>query len=140
MKVLYNDPKNSLKYNKWFDENGKYDIWYESATMLFNYKEENIPIELINFLDKWKDKINEYRKTYRELYPVKLAHIEFIYKDVLYSIYPTTIGATYKSSFMSDKEYDVSWDSLFEVYEREIRDDLEKELGVKHSRYYGFLD
>ena len=41
---------------------------------------------------------------------------------------------------MSDEEYEVSWDSLFEEYEHEIRIDLEKELGVKHSRYWGMLD
>ena len=41
---------------------------------------------------------------------------------------------------MSEEEYEVSWDSLFEEYEREIRDDLEKELGVIHSRYQGMLD
>ena len=41
------------------------------------------------------------------------------------------------TDFMSNE---VSWDSLFEEHEREIRDDLEKELGVKHSRYWGMLD
>ena len=37
-------------------------------------------------------------------------------------------------------KYEVSWDSLFEEYQCEIRDGLEKELGVKHSRYWGMLD
>ena len=71
---------------------------------------------------------------------MKLAHIEFIYKDVVYAIYPKNVSATYKTNFMSEEEYEVSWDSLFEEYQREIRDDLEKELGVKHSRYWGMLD
>lgn len=49
-------------------------------------------------------------------------------------------SASYKIDFMSDEEYEVSWDSLFEEYQREIRNDLEKEQGVKHSRYFGMLD
>ena len=79
-------------------------------------------------------------KSYKEMYPVKLAKIDFIYKDVIYRIYPTTIKATYKSDFMSDEPYDVSWDSLFETYQREIRDDMKNELGIIYSRYTGFLD
>ena len=71
---------------------------------------------------------------------MKLSHIEFIYHDVVYVISPLNVSATYRTNFMSDEEYEVSWDSLFEEYEREIRDDLEKELGVKHSRYWGMLD
>ena len=69
-----------------------------------------------------------------------MAKIEFIYQDIVYCILPISISSTYKSSFMSDKEYDVSWDSLFEKYEKEIRDDLKKELNVNHSRYFGMLD
>ena len=50
-------------------------------------------------------------------------------------------GYTYMiSTKLGDEEYEVSWDSLIEEYEREIRDELEKELGVKHSRYIGMLD
>ena len=140
MKVYYTEPKDNKRYLKWFDNNGKYDIWYEKATMLFDYNEADIPLELKNFLDKWSKKIEEYKENYVELYPVKLAHIEFIYNDVVYSIYPNTIKATYMTSFLSDKEYEVEWDSLFETYQRKIRDDMEKELGVKYSRYWGFLD
>ena len=127
--------------NKWYDDNGSFDIWYLRVTNIYsNYNEMELPIELVEFLNKWCKKIDEYRKTYKELYPVKLAHIEFIYKDIIYNITPSTIKATYKSSFMSDEEYDVSWDSLFESYEKEIRDDMKESLGIVHSRYFGFLD
>ena len=44
------------------------------------------------------------------------------------------------TNFLSDEEYEASWDALFEEYQREIRDDLEKTLGVEHSRYWGMLD
>ena len=108
--------------------------------MLYNYQNLDIPKELKLFLDNWNQKILEYKETYVELYPVKLAHIEFIYKDVIYSLYPSNVSATYMSTFMSDEPYEVSWDSLFETYQREIRDDMEKELGISHSRYFGFLD
>lgn len=139
MKVIYEEPKNSYKYNKWSVEDNL-NVWYERATSLQSYKIKDIPNELKEFLDKWNYKINEYKKTYREEYPVKLAKIEFIYKDIIYVIYPIDVSATYKSNFMSDSEYDVSWDSLFEKYEKEIRNDLKKDLGVKYSRYFGILD
>ena len=141
MKVIYKEPtKDKIKYNRWFDENGKFDIWYKDVIRLYNYQNLDIPGELKLFLDKWNKKILEYKETYIEMYPVKLAHIEFIYKEVVYSIYPMNVSASYKTDFMSDEEYEVSWDSLFEEYQREIRKDLETELGVKHSRYWGMLD
>lgn len=141
MKVTYIKPKcENYEYKRWFDNNGTFDIWYKDATMLYDYQNMKIPKELKEFLDKWNKKILEYKKTFIEQYPVKLAHIEFIYHDVVYVIYPLNVSATYRTNFMSDEEYEVSWDSLFEEYEREIRDDLEKELGVKHSRYIGMLD
>lgn len=140
MKVVYKEPKDGNHYNRWFDNNGTFDIWYSDVTMLYNYQNLDIPKELKLFLDNWNQKILEYKETYVELYPVKLAHIEFIYKDVIYSLYPSNVSATYMSTFMSDEPYEVSWDSLFETYQREIRDDMEKELGISHSRYFGFLD
>ena len=141
MKVLYNKPDNkNFEYKRWFDNNGNFDIWYKKETFLYNYQNMDIPNELKIFLDKWNKKILEYKQTFVEQYPVKLAHIEFIYNDVVYAIYPVNVSATYKTNFMSDEEYEVSWDALFEEYQREIRDDLEKELGVKHSRYWGMLD
>ena len=82
----------------------------------------------------------QIKETFIELYPVKHASIELIYNDVVYSIYPMNVSASYVTNFMSDEEYEVSWDALFEEYQREIRDDLEKELGVIHSRYFGMLD
>ena len=50
------------------------------------------------------------------------------------------MGATYETDFMSDKPYTVSWDSLFECYDKEIRDDMNATLGIERSRYFGFLD
>jgi len=141
MKVLYNKPENNnFEYKRWFDNNGNFDIWYKDSISLYDYQNLDIPNELKVFLDKWNKKILEYKESFIEQYPVKLAHIEFIYDDVVYAIYPMNVSATYTTSFMSDKEYEVSWDSLFEEYQSEIRDDLEKKLGVKHSRYWGMLD
>ena len=141
MKVTYIEPEcENFEYKRWFDNNGSFDIWYKCATSLYDYQNMNIPNELKRFLDKWNDKFLNYKETFIEQYPVKLAHIEFIYKDVVYAIYPMNISASYKTGFMSDEEYEVEWDSLFEAYQREIREDLEKELGVKHSRYWGMLD
>lgn len=141
MKVTYKKPKDeNFRYKRWFDNNGSFDIWYKDAVSLYDYQSLDIPIELKMFLDKWNEKILKYKETFVEQCPVKLAHIEFIYKDVVYAIYPESVSATYITSFMRDEEYEVSWDALFEEYQREIRDDLEKELGVKHSRYWGMLD
>lgn len=141
MKVIYKKPDNdNFEYKRWFDDNGSVDIWYKNAISLYDYQNLDIPNELKQFLDKWNNKILEYQKTFIERYPVKLARIEFIYDEVVYAIYPMNVSASYKTDFMSDEEYDVSWDSLFEEYEHEIRVDLEKELGVKYSRYWGMLD
>ena len=96
--------------------------------------------KLKTFLEKWTEKIKEYKKTYVEMYPVKLAEIKFIYQDIVYSINPYTVSATYMTNFLRNEYYEVEWDSLFETYQREIRDDLKKELGVKYSKYIGFLD
>lgn len=139
MKVVYKKPNDSL-YKRWFDNDGTFDIWYKDATMIFDYQSEDIPVELKLFLHKWSEKIQEYKKDFVELCPVKLAHIEFIYKDVVYAIYPKTVSATYKTSFLRNEEYEASWDALFEEYQREIRDDLKQQLNVEHSRYFGMLD
>lgn len=138
MRVIYKDPKDN-NYHKWVVDDSS-TVWYEDTTSLEDYNNKDIPVELKTFLDRWNNKINEYKKVYKEEYPVKLAKIEFIYKDFIYVIYPMSVSAIYKSNFMSDSEYDVSWDSLFEKYEKEIREDLNKELGVKYSRYFGMLD
>ena len=141
MKVTYNKPNNNnYEYKQWFDNNGTFDIWYKDAVSLYDYQNLDIPNELKMFLDKWNKKILESKETFIEQYSVKLAHIEFIYNDVVYAIYPMNVSASYKTDFMSDEEYEVSWDSLLEEYQREIRNDLEKELEVKHSRYFGMLD
>ena len=140
MKVIYKEPSDSFKYKRWFDDNGVYDIWYSNITKLIEYNNTNIPNELKLFLNKWIKKIEEYKKTYREEYPARDCHIEFIYKDSIYDICPMTIKATYTSDFMSDEEYEVSWDSLFEKYHNEIIEDLKNELDVKHYRYFGYLD
>lgn len=141
MKVSYKEPKqNNFKYKRWYDNNGTFDIWYKDAIMLYDYQNMDIPNELKLFLDKWNEKMLDYKAKFKEMYPVKLAHIEFIYEDVVYVIYPMNVSATYMTNFMSDEEYEVGWDSLFEEYQGKIRDDLEKELGVKHSRYFGMLD
>lgn len=141
MKVVYIKPSANLFFKQWKDDSGIYDIWYKNETEITNYKKmDDLPLELVSFLDKWTNKINEYKETYREEYPIKMAKIEFIYKEVVYRIVPTTINAVYQTDFMSDSFYDISWDSLFEKYEKEIREDLKKELGVIHSRYFGYLD
>lgn len=141
MKVIYTKPKDdNFEYKRWFDNNGKFDIWYKDVVSLYDYQYLDIPNELKLFLDKWNKKILEYKKTFIEQYPVKLAHIEFIYNYIVCAIYPMNVSATYTTSFMSDEEYEVSWDALFEEYQREIRNDLERELDVKHSRYFGMLD
>lgn len=136
MKVLYNNPNND-KYYKWIDENGVHDIWYEDLTRIYsNYNEMDIPQELKDFLEKWDNLMQNYKKDFTEMYPVKLAKILFIYNDYAYCIFPTTISATEISIFGKE----VEWDSLFEAYQKNIRDDLKKSLGVTYTRYIGFLD
>ena len=139
MKVVYDNPNDS-KYYQWIDNNGIHDIWYLEKTNIYDYKNCELPNELIIFLEKWNEKMKILRETFEEGYPVKLARIEFIYKDYIYSIFPSTISSMTKSIFKANEGFILPWDALFEAYQKDIRDDLEKELGVKYSKYIGFLD
>ena len=139
MKVLYNDP-NDKRYYKWMDNNGAHDIWYLEIESIYDYKKNGLDEKLVNFLNKWDNKIKKIRDEYIELYPVKRARIECIYNDIVYAIYPSTISATKLSNWLSNEYYEIPWDSLFESYQRDIRDDMEKELGIVYTKYIGFLD
>ena len=89
MRVIYTKPlEDEFKYNRWFDNNGTFDIWYKNVVSLHNYQNLDIPNELKLFLDKWNSKILEYKGKYIEQYPVKFAKIEFIYNDTVYALYP----------------------------------------------------
>ena len=62
MKVLYDNP-NNYKYYKWIDDNGVHDIWYEDLTRIYsNYNEMDIPQELKDFLGKWDNLMQNYKK------------------------------------------------------------------------------
>ena len=140
MSIYYGEkPSDDTLLYRWHENFNFFDIWYDDVTFIAHAK-ESLPAPLLDFIDRWRLKIKEYMKTYREMYPVKSAKIEFIYDDTVYALLPTAIGATYESSFMSDAPYEVSWDSLFEEYEKQIREDLARTLGVTHSRYSGYLD
>ena len=141
MSVYYsnNKPSDDPLLYRWHENFTFHDIWYDKVSFIVHPKED-LPAPILAFLERWREKIEEYKKTYREQYPVKLAKIEFIYEDTVYALFPPAVGATYETSFMSDAPYEVSWDSLFEEYEREIREDLAATLGVEHSRYSGCLD
>ena len=116
-------------------------MWYKNSFYITDdYRKQDIPKELVEFLDEWTIKIAEYKKAFVERYPVKNASIKFIYQEYVYEITPLTLLATYRTNFMSDEYYDVPWHSLFEEYQKAIRDDLETKLGVKYSNYIGFLD
>ena len=140
MSVYYGEkPSADASLCRWH-ENFKYlDIWYDEVISV-GRPGVMIPEPLSEFLAGWREKMKEYMKSYRESYPVKMAKIEFIYQDNVYAIYPKTVGATYESTFMSETPYEVSWDSLFEEYQKQIREELARCLGVTHSRYSGYLD
>ena len=140
MSVYYGEkPFDSASLYRWHENYNFLDIWYDEVTPVA-YPKEGLPAPLLAFVERWRMKIKEYMKTYRETYPVKSAKIEFIYEDTVYALFPQAVGATYETSFMSDTPYEVSWDSLFEEYEKQIREDLADTLGVTHSRYSGYLD
>ena len=141
MKIFYKKPKNDVKFSCFRDSRNEWEVWYEWEKVVYlSAPKENIPDELRAFIEKWTKKIQEYKKTFRELYPVKNAKIVFLYKDQVYYLYPMGVGATYESDFITGVMCEYDWDALFEEYQREIRDDMEKELGIKYSAYYGMLD
>ena len=146
MSVVYKDPKDNLKYCKWNDYFGNSEeVWYERNKVIYltgEYEKTNLPDQLIKFLKKWTKKIKENLKTFKEEYPVKDARIEFIYENECYRLEPKGVGAVSDTPhyyFFGD-EYFPEYHSLFEKYEAEIREDLENTLGVKYSRYLGYLD
>ena len=141
MSVYRNEkPKGNKLVYRWKEEDKLFDIWYDRIVPIRSACDEGLPAPLAAFLDDWNVRIKEYMTSFRERYPVKMAKIEFIYEDTAYAIYPKTVGATYESTFMSDTPYEVSWDSLFEEYEKQIREELASRLGITHSRYSGYLD
>lgn len=141
MKIFYQKPKDSIKYSCFRGSYNEWEVWYEWEKVVYiGNQKENIPDELRAFIEKWTGKIQEYKKTFREMYPVKNAEIVFVYKEQVYYLYPMAVGATYQSDFLTGEMHEYGWDALFEEYQREIRDDMKKELGVEYSAYYGMLD
>ena len=142
MNVLFTEPAAPHEYTLWTDERTGEKAWYRffEKIHVFDARDEKLPAPLSAFLCEWEEKMTEYKKTYREAYPVKLAKIELVYEGEVYEIFPAAVGATYETDFMSDHTYTVGWDSLFEEYEREMQDDLRARLGVRFTRYYGMLD
>ena len=122
MKVTYVEPKDSEKYNVWFDHTGILDIWYEDTTGLDGYKDMDIPLELKEFLGKWKDKLETYSKKHKDKNDITESRIEFIYKDIIYSLIPSSLGFTSNS--------------LLDKYQMKIREELEEQLNVIYSRYF----
>ena len=143
MKIYFEKPKNDSKYTcfRASTVGEKWEIWYEwEKAKHLGYDKEEIPDELRAFLEKWTKKMKEYKESFREMYPVKLAKITFLYKDQVYYMYPTSVGATYESDFITGVMREYGWDAFFEEYQREIRNDLKQELGVEYSSYFGMLD
>jgi len=126
MAILYEDPKDFCRYTRWREAYDTYDIWYKNSDLKYVGGVEDLPQEFLPFMEKWIAIIREQNKDPRELYPVKHAQIKFIYNEEVYCILPCAVGA--KSDF------------VFEMNQREIRDDLKKTFGIKYTNYFGMLD
>ena len=143
MKIYFEQPKDSIKYSCFRATTVGEDwaIWYEWEKVKYLAKKpQDIPDELRAFLEKWTKKMQVYKETFCELYPVKNAAIMFLYKDQVYKLFPSAVGATYESDFLTGEMHEYDWDAFLEEYQREIRDDMKKELGIEYSAYYGVLD
>lgn len=129
MAILRKDPNDFWGYRRWCNNGIYYDIWFKSSDVIivgWNYHNDNLPQEICRFLNKWNKIMAERKKNFREMYPVKNAKIEFIFKEEVYRLLPCSVGA--------------EEESFFEDNQRDIRDDLEKTLGIDYSRYFGMLD
>lgn len=122
MKVFYSEPKDSENYNVWFDHTGILDIWYEDTTSLDGYENKDIPLELKTFLNGWSVKLEKASKRHKDKNIITEAIIEFIYKDNIYSLTPSSLNITSNS--------------LLDKYQMKIRDELEEKLNVVYSRYF----
>jgi len=143
MKIYFEKPTDSSHYScfRATTVGEAWEIWYEWEKVKYlSQKPQDIPDELRAFLEKWTKKMQVYKESFRELYPVKNAKITFLYKEQVYYLYPSAVGATYESDFLTGEMHEYDWDAFFEEYQREIRDDMKKELGIEYSAYYGMLD
>ena len=129
MKIILTKPDDIVKYNQWYDSLGFYDIWYEKVTRIHDYRNEDIPNEIKELLDKWYIKFNEKSKTFKRKKYIQWAEIEFIYNDTVYGIYPSTL---------SEVELDITnklhYNALFDMLIADIIDDLER-MKITHFRF-----
>ena len=143
MSVCYQKPDDA-RYSRWCDEDGtRRDVWYERAKIIpINGKNDALlPKALLLFIEKWREILRERYDTFREEYPVRDAHIEFIFDGNVYNLTPAGVHAMYKEPiYHMGIELFLECHALFESCHGDMIKDLESALGVTYARYFGYLD
>ena len=97
-----------------------------NVTLTQEWRSQNIPEPLCEFMEKWERKAEEAMKTYEFMWPAKLVETRFVYEGKTWSIFPETFGIP---------------DDLCEIFQTNgMDDDLRAIPGVSDLRSYGFLD
>ena len=106
-----------------------------------------IPAELVDCLAKIKSTLLKELEIHIGWY-AKHTELQFFYKDEIYSVNPKTFGLDeidFRPACDHDKEHYEGGgvgnaDAYFETRERDIRNILSKELGIRFFQGYGQMD
>ena len=143
MSVCYQKPTGE-GFSRWCDHDGRVrDVWYERDKIICINGNNNslLPQKLRFFLQKWRGLLHERYDAFREEYPVRDAHIEFILEGEVYNLIPRGVGAMYKEPlYHMGVELYLECHALFERYHSEIIKDLQETLHVQYAKYFGYLD
>ena len=143
MSVCYQKPDDP-HYARWCDEDGTcHDVWYERGKIIPINGENDaaLPLSLLSFIKKWRRTICERYDTFRENYPVRDTHIEFIFEGEVYNLTPAGVHAMYKDPiYHMGIELRLEFHALFEDCCHDMIKDLQESLGVIQARYFGYLD
>lgn len=90
------------------------------------WRNQNLPKPICDFMEKWEKKAEEAMKTYEFQWPAKLVETQFIFEGKSYSITPSTFGIP---------------GDLCEIFQTNgMDDDLRAVPGMQDVQSCGFLD
>ncbi len=143
MNVFYERPAdfNTSNYGQRVDVNGttfwvKWNAWM-SATQIDNEEAiKLLPLEIATFVPKWEKEIQRLKQEEYSLgYPIKLAKIYFIYKDIVYKLEPRAFKAGKENFHFSLCSDQVLFEGAHGMIEKDLQD-----VGCIYTWYDDFFD
>lgn len=143
MNVFYEKPAdfNTSNYGQREDVNGitfwiNWNAWM-NATKIDNEDAINLlPSEIAIYVPRWEKEIQRLKEEEYSLgYPIKLAKIYFIYKDIVYKLEPEAFASgkeNFHKTLCSDQ---VLFQGVHKIIEKDLQD-----LGCIYTWYDDFFD